>query len=145
MQEDVETQAKAPQRSVRRTLQRNRRLVVLLLVVILVGLGSWAIYSKGYSKGKKDQEAATKKTSTAQVPTQLSALPASGEVTKVSDKEITVTLIGGEARTATVDNSTIVTIKSKPGKLSEVNKGTKAILFTKKVDDKTIATRIIVQ
>ncbi len=135
MQEEIK-QSPNPVRKLR--LPRIIVLVVLL-VVTLIALG---VYQFGYNNGKDDDTSTNKKDSGNSL---VKGLPATGEISKISDSEVVVKLQGDVSKSAIITKETRITNAKGNVKASDVTVGSKSILFTKVVGKDTVATRIVVQ
>lgn len=141
----VQPLSEAQNPKTKRKVLVSKKLIICIAAVVLVLASLWGLYTYAYGKGEKAGEKNTKDTQASQANDRLLALPASGEVSKVSDKEIEVKLLGDEVRKAKITKDTQVTGKS--GKLSakDIEQGGRVILFTKKDGNDLVATRIVVQ
>ena len=142
--EDGSQSTKSTNKNGARRLNKNQ--ITALVVAVVVAAAAWGIYSWGMSNGKEKAKQEAKVAEQRRNATNpLLALPASGQVTKISDKSITVKLLGNETTTAAIDKSTQITNKSGKAKVSDIKTGAKTIVFTKRGGNGLIATKIILQ
>lgn len=125
--------------------------VSAILVIALIVIAGASGYFVGYEKGKaKGGELALKKIGDLVNPLNLLAnnpvFPSTsiGKVTKVNDKQITVRLANGEERKAELTDKTLVTKKTDAAKLGDVKQNDQVTLMTRQENQKTVATRIII-
>lgn len=132
-----------PQSSTKKTISPKQ--VGIIIIVLVVGLLGWGIYSQGVKNGRAKAAEDAKVAQQKAAQDSLSALPVSGLVSKINGQEITVKLLGAETKTAKIDSKTQVTTKSGNGKISDVKKDSKVILFSKPSGNGSLATRIAIQ
>ncbi|MEI6480713.1 MAG: hypothetical protein WCO19_00220 [Candidatus Saccharibacteria bacterium] len=119
---------------------------LIIIIGVILGVGSWAMYASGIREGKKQANAEAKKVTAQKVQTNpLLILPSSGIVSKITKDQVEIKLLGTETKSGKIDVKTQISNKTGNTTIADIKEGDKIVLFTKKSGNDDIATRIIIQ
>ena len=119
---------------------------LIIIIGVILGVGSWAMYASGIREGKKQANAEAKKVTAQKVQTNpLLILPSSGIVSKITKDEVEIKLLGTETKSGKIDIKTQISNKTGKATVADIKEGDKIVLFTKKSGKDDLATRIIIQ
>jgi len=119
---------------------------LIIIIGVILGVGSWAMYASGIREGKKQANAEAKKVTAQKVQTNpLLILPSSGIVSKITKDQVEIKLLGTETKSGKIDIKTQISNKTGKATIADIKEGDKIVLFTKKSGNDDIATRIIIQ
>ena len=119
---------------------------LIIIIGVILGVGSWAMYASGIREGKKQANAEAKKVTAQKVQTNpLLILPSSGIVSKITKDQVEIKLLGTETKSGKIDIKTQISNKTGKATIADIKEGDKIVLFTKKSGNDDVATRIIIQ